>query len=132
MRVLEEIAKLGGVTMSWLLEAQDRPPRVGSPEDRSPPILLASCNTRRRLWPICQRPTKGATRNAYTNCSRGQDASWRNTRGYLRPTSGLQKESRGDLLPRTLDPLIKSANQRVQPAHTDDLDTQQLELWPDS
>src|SRR6266446_4012546 len=34
MRVLEEIAKLGGVTMSSLLEAQDRPPRVGSPEDR--------------------------------------------------------------------------------------------------
>ena len=34
MRVLEEIAKLGGVTMSSLLEAQDRPPRVGSPGDR--------------------------------------------------------------------------------------------------
>src|SRR4029453_17342032 len=33
MRVLEEIAKLGGVTMSWLLEAQDRPSRVGPPED---------------------------------------------------------------------------------------------------
>jgi hypothetical protein len=33
---------------------------------------------------------------------------------------------------RTLDPLIKSANQRVQPDDTDALSAQQLELWPDS
>jgi len=32
---------------------------------------------------------------------------------------------------RTLDPLIKSANQRVQPDHTDALNMQQLELWPE-
>ena len=33
---------------------------------------------------------------------------------------------------RTLDPLIKSATQRVQPDHTDAPNVQQLELWPDS
>ena len=32
---------------------------------------------------------------------------------------------------RTLDPLIKSTNQQVQPNYTDELNTQQLELWPD-
>src|SRR4029450_11901651 len=66
------------------------------------------------------------------NCSRRQDANWRSTRGYLRLTSELQRESRGDLLPGTLDPLIKSANQRVERDHTDALNAQQLELWPDS
>jgi hypothetical protein len=29
-----------------------------------------------------------------------------------------------------VDPLTKSANQRVQPDHTDSLNVQQLELWP--
>lgn len=32
---------------------------------------------------------------------------------------------------RTLDPLIKSTNQRVQADHTDELSAQQLDLWPD-
>ena len=33
---------------------------------------------------------------------------------------------------RTLDPLIKSAGQRVQVEHTDELSARQLELWPDA
>jgi hypothetical protein len=32
---------------------------------------------------------------------------------------------------RTLDPLIKSDSQRVQPDDTDQLNVQQIELWPD-
>jgi len=31
-----------------------------------------------------------------------------------------------------LDPLIKSDSQRVQRDHTDKLNAQQLELWPDA
>ena len=46
--------------------------------------------------------------------------------------SGSARNDRWAVKARTLDPLIKSANQRVQPNHTDELNTQQLELWPDS
>ena len=53
-------------------------------------------------------------------------------------TSGAPEESEapetigGPSRTRTLDPLIKSANQRVQRDHSDTLNVQQLELWPDA
>jgi len=62
--------------------------------------------------------------------------TWNQTLKSGTPGSHAEPEvpdltSGGPSRTRTLDPLIKSATQRVQPDDTDELNAQQLELWPD-